>query len=79
MGGCETVQSSQSQYAYSVGMPVAIWGLGAYRALLALALTGVGLLSPWPRFVVLSAYLTYLEAAVIRAWCRWCVVWAISA
>jgi uncharacterized membrane protein len=24
--------------------------------------------------VVFAAYLTYLEAAVIKAWCRWCLV-----
>ena len=86
-GGCETVQSSR--YAYFVGMPVAIWGLGAYGALLALALAGVqpqwasstrlgwAILALATVGVVFSAYLTYLEAAVIRAWCRWCVVSAL--
>ncbi|MDH5550770.1 MAG: hypothetical protein OEZ42_12790 [Gemmatimonadota bacterium] len=27
--------------------------------------------------MVYSAYLTYLEAAVIHAWCRWCVASAV--
>ena len=27
--------------------------------------------------VAVSAYLTYLEAAVIHAWCQWCVISAI--
>jgi uncharacterized membrane protein len=27
--------------------------------------------------VLVSAYLTYLEAAVIRAWCQWCIASAI--
>ena len=70
-GGCETVQSSR--YAYFVGMPVAIWGLGAYGALLALELAGVQ--PRWassPRLgwailalatvgVVFSAYLTWKQ------------------
>ncbi len=87
IGGCETVQSSR--WAYFLGLPVAAWGVGAYTAILALALLGVQ-----PRFaaarwialalfaasgvgVVFSAYLTYLEAFVIHAWCQWCVVSAI--
>jgi len=28
--------------------------------------------------VLVSAYLTYLEAAVIRAWCQWCVMTAVT-
>ncbi len=87
IGGCEKVQNSQ--YAYFLGQPVALWGLGAYVTLLALAMAGIQ-----PRFagtrwvalalfgvssvgVVFSAYLTYLEAFVIHAWCQWCVVSAI--
>jgi len=27
--------------------------------------------------IVFSAYLTYLEAFVIHAWCQWCVISAI--
>jgi uncharacterized membrane protein len=83
-GGCETVQSSR--YAMLMGKPVALWGLGAYLLLLALALAG---LQPrWARArwvgiaifavaaagVVFTAYLTYLEAYVIHAWCQWCLV-----
>lgn len=87
IGGCEVVQSSQ--YAYFLGQPVALWGVGAYLVLFGLAMMGLQ-----PRWmgerwlalaifgfaavgVVFSAYLTYLEAAVIRAWCQWCVVSAI--
>jgi uncharacterized membrane protein len=86
-GGCETVQASE--YAYFLGFPVAVWGIGAYTALLALALVGVqprwarerwvavGLFAMAGVGVVFSAYLTYLEAAVIHAWCRWCVASAV--
>lgn len=86
-GGCEVVQTSQ--YAYFLRLPVALWGVGAYATLLVLALAGVHgsraddrrlglvILAVATIGVVFSAYLTYLEAAVIRAWCRWCVVSAV--
>jgi uncharacterized membrane protein len=78
--GCETVQ--KSKYAKLAGVPVALIGLGGYVAILAslfirsevgrlagagLALVGIGF----------SAWLTYLEAAHIHAWCQWCVGSAI--
>lgn len=87
VGGCETVQISS--YALFLGVPVALWGVGAYAILLGLALLGVQPGRVGERWialtlfgvaavgVVFSAYLTYLEAAVIRAWCQWCVVSAI--
>ena len=76
-GGCERVQSSP--YAKLGGVPVAIVGLAGYLAVLAslalpersvtafLALVGAGF----------SAYLTYLELAVIDAVCQWCVASAM--
>lgn len=87
IGGCEKVQSSR--YSYFLGQPVSLWGMGAYVALLVLAVLGVQ-----PRFarerwvalalfgvsavgVAFSGYLTYLEAFVIHAWCQWCVISAI--
>jgi len=87
VGGCETVQ--MSPYAYFLGMPVAAWGVGAYVVLFVLALLGVQPRWVAERWVALaifslagvgvafSAYLTYLEAFVIHAWCQWCVVSAI--
>jgi len=75
-GGCERVQSSR--YAELGGAPVALLGLIGYAAIgasllvrgdggraltAALAIAGFGF----------SAYLTYLELAVIDAICQWCV------
>jgi uncharacterized membrane protein len=83
-GGCETVQSSR--YAFFVGIPVAVWGVGAYLVLLVLALiglqpglggkrwVGLALFGAASAGVLFTAYLTYLEAYVIHAWCQWCLV-----
>jgi uncharacterized membrane protein len=83
-GGCDTVQSSP--YAYFLGRPVALWGVGAYVTLLVLALVGIqprwmherwvalALFSVSAIGVAFTAYLTYLEAYVIHAWCQWCLV-----
>jgi uncharacterized membrane protein len=86
-GACERVQLSP--YAQIAGLPVALVGVGGYLAILAVSLTG--LQEPfrrhrWPTDAIIalagigvafSAYLTYLEAAVIEAWCRWCIVSAV--
>lgn len=87
IGGCEKVQTSR--YADFLGLPVSLWGMGAYVTLLVLAMLGLQ-----PRYqgarwvalslfgvsaigVVFSGYLTFLEAFVIHAWCQWCVISAI--
>lgn len=87
VGSCETVQLSE--WATFLGLPVAMWGVGAYLAVLALALIGlqpafaesraiswllVGL-NAWN--VLFSGWLTYLELYVIDAICMWCVVSAV--
>ena len=86
-GDCGTVQSSR--YAQLGPVPVSGIGLGGYLALLALSLAGLqGRLTssrviPFLLFAgslsgfLFSAYLTYLEAAVINAWCSYCVASAI--
>jgi uncharacterized membrane protein len=76
-GGCETVQ--ESEYATIAGLPVAVLGLGAYAAVLALiawdapaarlAAAGIALVG-----LVFSGYLLALQVFVIDAICVWCVV-----
>ncbi len=86
-GACGLVQSSK--YAWVGPVPVSAIGLTGYLAVFALAIAG--LQGPLVRSraiplflfagallgVLFSAYLTYLEAMVIQAWCRYCVASAI--
>jgi uncharacterized membrane protein len=83
-GGCEVVQGSG--YSMLFGLPVAMWGMGAYLILLVVALLGLqprwaderwvaaGLFGFSAFGVAFSAYLTYLSGAVIGAFCQWCLV-----
>jgi uncharacterized membrane protein len=84
--GCETVNSSI--YSEVAGIPVALLGAGVYLLILIfLLLEGQGDFwrSNSPLFVfgltlvgvLFSAYLTYLELAVIHAACIYCVTSAI--
>jgi len=86
-GQCETVNSSR--YSEISGIPIAYLGLGAYLIILALlfletrspfwkensplAVFGISLVG-----VIYSAYLTYIEIAVLHAICPYCVVSAIA-
>ena len=76
-GGCETVQSSS--YAVVLGVPVAVLGLAAYVVLLGTALSRsdtarlAGAVLACSAFVF-SAYLLYVQLAIIGAVCDWCVV-----
>lgn len=82
-GDCDTVQASR--WAWIGPVPVSAIGLAGYLALFVLSLLGLqpslsrsrwvaGLLFGGALFGVLfSGYLTYLEAVVIEAWCRYCV------
>ncbi len=87
-GGCETVQLSE--YSVFLGIPVAFLGVVGFTALFAVSLAG--LQGRWAERkeptlllvalssvgVVFTGYLTYLEAAVIHAWCQWCIACAIA-
>lgn len=86
LGDCFTVNTST--YSEIYGIPIALFGLGAYLLIIAIlllesrstflqengsmALFGISLIG-----VLYSAYLTYLEANVIHAWCPYCVLSAI--
>lgn len=83
-GGCEEVQLSE--YAEFLGVPVALFGVLGYAAIFAVSLAGLSRSwierrEPTIAVTILAAvgflftgYLTYLEAAVINAWCQWCLV-----
>jgi uncharacterized membrane protein len=87
VGDCATVQSSE--YARIAGVPVSAIGVAGYVALFVLSMMGLqpgrhasrpigALLLAGSAFgVAFSGYLTYLEAAVIQAWCQYCVASAI--
>lgn len=87
VGNCEAVQTSP--YAELLGVPVSIWGLLGYLALLTLYLVkrnnwaNLGWVARQLFFlttligVLYSAYLTYLELFVIHAICPWCVASAV--
>jgi uncharacterized membrane protein len=76
-GGCETVQDSS--YAELLGVPVALLGLLAYVAVLALVVWDSELARTLAAGIALTAagfavYLITLQAFVIDAWCVWCLV-----
>lgn len=83
--GCDLV--NQGEYAEVSGVPVAVLGLGGYLTLFCLsvmaaalgrrsvtgaifAVSGIG--------VMASAFLVYLQVAVIKVICSWCVVSALT-
>lgn len=83
LGDCHTVQASE--YATIGPVPVAVLGLGMYAVVCVANILGPkrpGAAAPlaFAAFAVLlagtlyAAYLTWLEVAVIRAICQWCVV-----
>jgi uncharacterized membrane protein len=87
IGDCESVNSSR--YAEIAGIPVALLGALGYLAVLAflvaerwlprqvetlhMGVFGVALIG-----TLYSAYLTYIEVAVLRAVCPYCVISAVA-
>ncbi len=76
-GGCETVQ--QSHYAILLGVPIAIYGLVAWIAVVALVAWDTELARALVAAIAVSAlgfaaYLVILQVAVIHAICVWCMV-----
>lgn len=81
-GGCEVVQTSK--YSEIMGIPVAVFGLAMFLGVAALIvvrermadyayLANAGIIVALVAALIYYAYLTYLEARVIYAWCEWCV------
>jgi len=87
IGSCETVNTSK--WSRFLGLPVAAWGLLFYLDVFAIALIGtfprfenervisIVLVAETVVGVLFSAWLTYLELAVIHAICIWCVTSAV--
>ena len=87
IGSCETVNTSR--WSVFLGLPVAAWGLFFYVDVFAVALAGttrrlenqpiisIVLVAEAAIGVLFSAWLTYLELAVIHAICIWCMTSAI--
>ena len=74
VSSCSVVNSSR--YSEFLTIPVAIWGAGYYLIIIGLVLLARVRLLVFATFagLVFSAYLTYLEAFVIHAWCQWCIL-----
>ena len=83
IGSCETVNTSK--WATFLHLPVAAWGLLFYSEVFVISLLGtmprfeneplvsILLVADAGIGVLFSAWLTYLELAVIHAICIWCV------
>ena len=83
VSSCEQVQTSR--WSVFLGVPVATWGAGFYVLMLGLSIAGMQArfaesrrlssiilaLAAWG--VLFTAWLNYLEAYVIHAWCEWCL------
>ncbi len=82
-GGCDIVQASR--WATLFGVPTAAWGAAVYAGVALLAMRGFTARRWLASFllavvaVAVSAYLTWIELAVLRAVCPYCVAVAAMA
>jgi uncharacterized membrane protein len=86
--GCAIVDASI--YSEIFGIPLSVLGLLSYGLILGLALSSLRAENPLSWYLhlgvfglaltgtIFSAYLTYLEFAVIHAFCTWCMVSAVN-
>jgi len=83
---CQTV--SNSSYAEIAGVPISLLGMGSYIVILALLFleTRAGFWQEYSKMILFgitlagvlySAYLTFIEVAVLYAICPYCVVSAV--
>ncbi len=86
-GGCERVLTSQYSELPIVGIPVAMLGVVFYGVVLFLVMFSVINREPIRRLPILawstigfvsSLGLTFLQAFVIRAWCQYCLLSALT-
>jgi uncharacterized membrane protein len=86
--GCTIV--NQSIYCRIFGVPLSVLGLLNYGLILGLGIGSLRVKNPLSNWLhlgifglalsgmIFSAYLSYLEFAVIHAFCTWCVVSAVT-
>jgi len=83
LGDCLTVNASK--WSYIFGIPVAYLGFLTYLAIVLLLVLSkrIKLLADYQEYlfffitlvgILFSAYLTYIEAAVLHTFCQWCVL-----
>lgn len=88
-GSCEIVQASP--WSVFLGVPVPLWGVAGYGLILVTALLGIQPARSDSRSIAwillaastfafgFSAWLSWIEAVRIQAWCRWCIGSAVVA
>lgn len=86
IGDCNSVNASQ--WSTLAGIPIAYLGFAAYVALILLILFGkkIKFIAAYADYLyffitlvgfLFSAYLTYIEAFVLKTFCQWCLVSAL--